>query len=251
MKHALFATGVVCALSLAGCGGGGGGGDDNPAPVTSAEGLWIGTTSSNRSIGALVLDDGTYWVLYSSQGNSAVVAGAIQGNGTSQGGSFTSSNGRDFNLEGLGVNSLTVNANYVMKQSFNGTVRYTASGEQVTFTSSYDSGYDLTPSLAAVAGNYSGSAATSGGTEAANVSISAAGAINGSGASGCTFSGSAAPRAHGNVYNVSVTFNGGVCANGTSTVTGVAYFDASTKQIRSTALNSARTDGFIYIGTKP
>ncbi|MFA5938662.1 MAG: hypothetical protein WC809_04830 [Sinimarinibacterium sp.] len=251
MKHTWLAA--VFAVSLAACGGGGGDGDggDNPEPATSAEGLWVGTTSTNRSFAALVLDDGTYWVLYSSQGNSAVVGGAIQGSGTSQSGSFTSSNGRDFSLEGLGVTNLTLNANYVMKQSFNGTVRYTASGEQVTFTSSYDSGYDLTPSLAAVAGSYSGSAATSGGTEAANVSISAAGAISGSGASGCTYSGSATPRARGNVYDISVTFNGGVCANGTSTVSGVAYYDASTKQITSTALNDARTDGFIYIGTKP
>lgn len=175
----------------------------------------------------------------------------MQGNGTSQNGSFTSANGKDFNLEGFGINDFTMNATYVMKQNFNGTVRYTATGEQVTFTSSYDSDYDLSPSLSTIAGTYSGSGATSGGTESATVTIAGSGAISGSGASGCTFSGTATPRSRGNVYNVSVTFGGGVCANGNSNVNGIAYFDAATRQLYSAALNSARSDGFIYVGTKP
>lgn len=250
MKHILIVC-LACVVVVSGCGGGGGGGGSSPAPATSAEGLWVGTTSNGRTIAGFVLGDDTYWVLYSLIGNSAVIAGAVQGNGTSQGGSFTSSNGKDFNLEGLGVNDVTVSASYMMKQSFNGTIRYTATGDQVTFTSSYDSDYDLTPSLAALAGTYSGSAATTGGTESATVTISAAGAISGNSAGGCNFSGSASPRTRGNVYDVSVTFAGGTCANGTNTVTGVANFDVPTKQINSAALNSARTNGFIFVGTKP
>ena len=251
MKRNLL-VGLFLAGALSACGGGGGGdGGSSPAPATSAEGLWIGSTNNGRSVTGVVLDDGIYWVLYSLVGNSAVIAGAIQGNGTSQNGSFVSSNGKDFNLEGLGVIDATVSASYVMKQSFTGAVTYTATGAQVTFTSSYDSNYELTPSLTAIAGTYSGSAATTGGSESATVTISTSGAISGSGASGCAFSGSATPRAHGNIYNVSVTFAGGVCDNGTSTVTGVAHFDAATKLLRSAALNSARTNGFIYVGTKP
>lgn len=249
MKHILIVC-LACVVGVSGCGGGGGDGGSS-APATSAEGLWLGTTSNGRTIAGLVLDDGTYWVLYSLVGNSAVIAGAVQGNGTSQSGSFTSSNGKDFNLEGYGVSDVTVSASYVAKQSLNGTILYTATGDQVAFVSSYDSDYDLTPSLAAVAGTYSGSAATSGGTESATVTISAAGAVSGSSAGGCNFSGSASPRAHGNVYNVSITFAGGACANGTNTVSGVAYFDAPTRQINSAALNSTRTNGFIFVGTKP
>lgn len=255
MQHA---SAVIClALSgvVAGCGGGGGGGSSDsgstPAPATSAEGLWVGSTDNDRAVTGLVLDDSTYWVLYSIMGNSAIIGGAVQGSGTSQNGSFTSVNGRDFNLEGLGASDVTVNASYVMEQTFSGTIEYAGTGEQITFTSSYDSDYELTPSLAAISGTYSGAASTSGGTESATVTVSDSGAISGSGASGCSFTGSASPRAQGNVYNLSVTFGGGVCANGTSTVTGVAYFDAETKQLRSAALNSAKTDGFIYVGTKP
>ena len=135
------------------------------------------------------------------------------------------------------------------KSSLDGSITYPSSA--TTFTSSYDSDYDLTPSLTDIAGIYSGSALTSGGLDPATVTFTSAGTIDGSGASGCTFSGSASPRAKGNIYDVSVTFDGGICANGTSTVTGVAYFDAPSKQLTTVGLNSDRTDGFIYVGIKP
>jgi len=240
---------LIIAAGMSACGGGGGGDGSNPASG-AAEGLWQGTTNTSRTIAGLVLDDGTYWFIYSSAGNSAVIAGVVQGNSSSSNGSFSSSNGKDFNLEGLGVNNFTLAGTYTAKISLGGTLTYSPSGT-TTFTSSYDTDYDLTPSLAAIAGTYSGSAATSGGTESATVTVSGAGAISGSGASGCSFTGGATPRSKGNVYNISVTFGGGVCANGTNTVAGVAHFDAATKQLISAALNSARTDGFIYVGAKP
>ena len=238
---------LVVTVALSACGGGGG--DSNGASGT-AEGLWQGTTNTNRAIAGLVLDDGTYWFLYSVAGNSAIIAGVVQGNSASSNGSFSSSNGRDFNLEGLGVNDFTLTGAYSAKRSLSGSVTYSPTSV-TTFTSSYDTDYDLSPSLSAIAGTYAGSAATSAGTESATVTISSLGAISGSSARGCSFTGSAALRPRGNVYNVSVTFGGGVCANGTSTVTGVAYFDAATRQLTSAALNSARTNGFIYVGIKP
>lgn len=241
----------LIAVGLSACGGGGGGGSSGstPPPSGTAEGLWQGSTNTNRAIAGVVLDDGTYWFIYSSAGNSVVIAGVVQGNGASNNGGFSSSNGKDFNLEGLGVNNFTLAGTYTQKSGLVGTLTYSPSST-TTFTNSYDTDYDLTPSLAAIAGNYSGSAATSGGTESATVIITSSGAITGRGASGCNYTGSASPRTKGNVYNISVTFSGGVCANGTSTVTGIAYFDAPTKQLTSAALNSARSDGFIYVGTK-
>lgn len=248
MKHASLITGVLC-IALSACGGGGG--DSGPSAPSEAEGLWFGTTNTNRSIAGVVLDTGTYWFIYTSQGNNAVVAGAIQGTGSTDNGSFSSSNGRDFNLEGQGINNFTISGTYSSMQSLAGTIRYSATGEQVTFSSQYDSYYDETPSLSIVAGNYSGTAATSAGTESANVVVSSNGAVSGQGASGCTFTGSAAPRESGNVYDLSITFGGGVCQNGGATVNGVAIYDPEFQQITSAALNSPRSDGFIFIGEKP
>jgi hypothetical protein len=218
---------------------------------TTAEGLWTGTTSTGRTITGVVLDNGTYWVLYSAPNNSSVIAGAVQGTGTSANGSFSSSDGRDFNLEGQGINSTTVSASYVAKQSLNGSIAYPSLNQTVTLSSAYNAAYDQSPSLSVISGIYTGSAAVVGGSEAASLTITTTGVITGSGASGCTFNGTATPRAKGNVYNLSVTFGGGACANGTSTVTGIGYFDSASNRLYGTGLNSGRTNGFIFVGTKP
>ena len=247
------------ALALTGCGGGGG--DTSapgavaqlpPTPVAiTAEGLYLGTTSTGRTVTGIILDNGTYWVIYSVANNSAVIAGAVQGTGTSLNGNFTSSNAKDFNVEGQRIDDATVSASYVAKQSLNGLVTYPATSLNVTFVSTYSAAYDQAPSLVTIAGTYTGTAAVVGGTEPASLVISASGGLTGVGASGCQFSGTVSLHPKGNVYDVAVTFAGGVCSNGTSTVTGIGYFDSATKRLYSTALNSSRTNGFIFVGTKP
>jgi hypothetical protein len=84
------------------------------------------------------------------------------------------------------------------------------------------------------------------------VGISSLGAISSTGAT-CSASGTAKPRSSGkNVFDVSITFTGTNCALGNNTVTtGVGYYDAATRQVLVMALNSAKTDGFIYVGVKP
>jgi hypothetical protein len=249
--HLLVSAILILAGSISACGGS----DESsspppPAPATSAEGLWNGTTDTGRSVAGLVLNDGTYWFLYSPVGNPNVLAGLVQGNGSSQTGSFTSSNTRDFNFEGPAILDAILAGSYVKKQSLSGTVTYVLGG-QTTFTSTYDADYDLTPDVNLVVGTYTGSTPTDGGTEDVTVTVSAPDSITGSSITGCNFVGSFSPRSHGNVYDVSVTFAGGVCSNGTSTVNGVAFFDAATKTLYSAALNSTRTNGFVYVGTKP
>lgn len=264
--HALASLAL---LSLGACGGGGssnsgsgtpvGGGSSAPAPAPApapppsptAEGLYLGTTSNARTVTGVVLDTGTYWVIYSVPNNPSVIAGAIQGTGTSQFGSFSSTNAKDFNLEGQGINNATVSASYFAKQSFNGMVTYTNSNQVIAFTTSYSSAYEIVPSLATIAGTYTGTAAVLAGVEAATVTINASGALSGRGVSGCQYTGTVTTHAKGNIYDVSVTFGGGVCSNGTSTVTGIGYFDAATKRLYGTALNSDRSNGFIFVGTKP
>jgi hypothetical protein len=174
----------------------------------------------------------------------------VQGDGSSSFGKFTSSNGVDFNLEGSGINNFSFAGTYTEKSQIGGTPSYTG-GRANTLTGTYDSDYGLTPSIAMIAGNYSGSAATAGGVESATVSVAAGGAIVGTSASGCSFTGMATLHPTGNVYDITVTFGGGVCSNGTDTVTGVAYYVAAQNEIVSAALNSGRTNGFLFVGVKP
>lgn len=86
--------GFVASLVLTACGGGG-----SVDTSGTAEGLWIGTTNTARNVAGLIFSDGSYWVLYTAINNPNVIAGLIQGTGTSANSVFQSSTARDYNLE--------------------------------------------------------------------------------------------------------------------------------------------------------
>ncbi len=248
---ALCAVVLIALITILGKGGGDGGTTTSPTTPTSPEGLWNGTTDDGRTIAGLVLDDGTYWFIYSPVGNSTLIAGVVQGDGAGQNGSFTSADARDFNLEGLGVIDGTISGNYVERQSLDGTTTYPSLSDQVIFTSTYDTDYDLTPSLSIIEGTYTGAGYSSGGVELVFVTIFANGTLSGNSAGGCSYTGSVSTRASGNVYDVAVTFEGGVCVNGTATIDGIGYFDAASNIVTTAGLNNTRTDGFLFRGVKP
>lgn len=241
MVHVVALAGIQ--LLLAGCGGGG-----SDAPAGTAQGLWIGTSNTNRTVTGIVLSDGTYYVLYSAVGNPNLIAGVVQGNGTSSGGTFTSGNARDFNLEGLGVQSANVTANYTQRQSLNGSIAYNVG--TTTFASSYSADFEVVPTLATVTGTYTGQVALSVGVQSATVTVLGNGALSGTGG-GCAFTGTAAPRTDGNAYNISITFGGSPCLFANQTFVGLAHYDATRRLLRAAAPNASRTDGVLFVGTKP
>src|SRR5688572_14429387 len=100
---------IVLAFTISACGDGGDDNSSSPTASAGAEGLWNGTTNTGRAVSGIVLDDGIYWVLYSVVGNPNIVAGVVQGNSNSQNGSLTSSNTKDFNLEGFGIIDGSIN----------------------------------------------------------------------------------------------------------------------------------------------
>ena len=217
--------------------------------------MWNGSTGTgtSRSVTGIVLDDGTYWLLYSDPNVSGLVVGFVQGTGTSLNGSFSSSDAIDFNVSAQGVNSATVSASYITKQSFNGSVSSPSLNTASTFTSSYNPDYDQTPNLSAVAGDYLlGIASVANITDAVPLIISAQGVVAGTGKpSGCQYGGLVKPHTKGNLYDVSLVISGGACASDTNTVTGIGYFDASSKRLYLAALNKSRTFGMSFSGIKP
>lgn len=220
-----------------------------PGPTqASAAGLWLGTTNTNRSITGLVLPTGAYWVLYSSVGNPALVAGVIQGNGSVTGSTFVSSNARDFNLEGLGVSSATVSASIVTKQTFNGSLNY--AGSSVAFAAAYSSDYERTPSLSSLQGTYTGQVALSAGVQSAVVTVTSGGAIS-STSSGCMMSGVAVPRTDANAYDISLTFGPAPCFFAGQTLSGIAYLNDTTRTLYAAAPDASRTNGVLFVGAKP
>jgi len=249
-QHLASILGIAFVLTVGGCGGES---DSNPAaatPSSSAEGLYSGSTNTNRTLAAVVLDDGTHYFFYSVPANPNLIAGVLQGNGTSNNGSFTSADARDFNIEGLGVLSATIAASYAARQSLSGSITYPgASG--ATFTSTFDPAYDTTPSLASLAGTYTGQAGSSGGVRSATVTVASNGVFTGVEADGCTFTGTASPRVRGNIFDQSVTFGGAPCEFAGSTLVGIAYLDVPNRRLYGAAPASNRTNAVIFSGTKP
>lgn len=243
---AIAAAVIVCAC-------GGGGDDAGSAPTSSgiskAQGLWVGTTNTNRTAVGLFFSDGTYYVLYTVAGNPAVIAGVTQGHSSTTDTAFTSSDGRDFNFEGLGVLSGSLSGTYVAKQSVSGTIAY-ASGGQVTFTANYDATYEQQPTYAAIAGTYTGQVASPVGVQSATFTVAGNGVFSGS-SSGCSATGSISPRHDGNAYDATVTFGPSPCVFAGQTFSGAAYYNATTKRIYAAAPNAARTSGVLFVGTKP
>ena len=247
-RMGLLAT-LMAAAFLGGCGGGGSSGGTTATPATSAEGSWAGTTNTGRSVSGLVLNDGTYYILYTPANDPTTLAGFVQGTGSSSAGNYTSSNLKDYNLEGLGVNSGSIASSYAAKTSLNGTITY-AGGTSTTFTSSYDATYANTPaSLASIAGTYAGTVAVPVvGNQTFSLAVSSAGVITSTG-NGCTASGTITPRTVGNAYDVTMSFAGASCSLAGNIYTGVADYTATTKLLLIAAPNASRSNGMIFIGT--
>lgn len=265
---------LLFTLVLAACSSGGG---DSAAPATAGpvpEGLWTGTTGNGRTISGVVLDDGSYWFLYAAVGTPALMAGTLQGNGSTSNGTFTSSNGLDFNNDLFQEKfDVTVTAPYVMQQQqLNGTLTY--NGGPVTFTSTFDPEYNVVPVIANVAGTYPGSVfgfphtITISNTAPPfdniivttppNTGYRTGVSVDVSGIElGCDFTGTLTPRSSGNVYDITLTPDPSNIVTfahcNPATLTGVAFFDAATnnKKIYVLALNSGRNRVFPFTGTRP
>lgn len=252
-------SGLVACGSIANCFNSGfapaacgrGNGESNasslPQPTaTSAEGRWTGVTHSGRTVDGLVLEDGSYWLFYTARDNPTVLAGLVQGTGTSHSGSFGSSNTRDYNLEGAGIRAGTMNGNYVPNKRLHGTIAY-VTGDTESITTAYDPDYELAPNLTLVARTYAGLRADH---HTVTVTVDSTGTLSGHASDGCTIAGTLSPRAKDNVFHVTMTFGGGICRHETETVTGVALYEAATNRLFSAALNPARTTSFLFLGTK-
>jgi hypothetical protein len=236
----------VCLVSLlSACGGGGGGGSNTTTPTSSgtAEGFYVGTTSTGYGVAALILENAETWGFYYSGPTTSGVF-----NGTSNGtGSTFSASGTDFNFITRSATSGTLSGTVATASSINAS---SSNGGTVSLT--YESSYTTAASLSAIAGNYTGwGVSKSTPSQSVTFTVNSAGAISGS-VSNCSVSGSITPRASGkNVYNVSTTFSGSGCALGSGvTTTGVATLVSlnGINRLIAMTLNSGKTDGYIVNG---
>jgi hypothetical protein len=241
---------IVVAL-LTGCGGGGGGSGQQVAgnimSTSVPQGTYTGATSNGRTAAALVLPDGSFFVIYTAAQHPDIIGGAIQGSLTAMPGTFFATDVKDINFEGAGVLTVGVQGSYVPKQSFNAAVNYLTLGQSITVRAGYLPGYDTPASLASITGSYVGSA---GGTERVDVGVSATGSISGISSGGCRFTGQASPLQTINAFKVVVNFGAAPCATPGQSVSGAAVFDAATRILYAVAMLGDRSNGFVFSGTK-
>lgn len=204
---------------------------------------------AGRSLNGIVLDDGMYYLFYSAANNASALGGFLHGTGRTASAQFASSNTRDFNLEGPALLDATLSASVATRSAFNGTVTYTSGAGSSTFRSSFDTDYDVAPSLASLAGTFTGVSGTTNVT--VTLTVAPNGAITGASSGGCAFTGTAAPRSRGNAYDVTLTFGAAPCDLVGQTLRGVGLYDAGVRQLLAVGLDTGRTTGFIFLGTKP
>ena len=253
--RAKYATAVALSSAvclLAACGGGGDAGSSvfGPKPEGAYSGTLTGSTSSAFQL--IVLENDEYWALYgSNSGSTFRVAGFVQGMGTANNGSFSSSNAKDFGV--VPPASGTVSATYVAGTSIQGTV--TSGGSTVTLAGTAIAAstfnYNAAASLASISGNWNLTALDG---SAASLAIAGDGSFTGTSV-GCSFTGTLAPRASGkNVFNFAVTFGAAPCALPGQTATGIAISHllagTTTRQLIAAGVNSSRTVGTALFGTR-
>lgn len=241
-------------LLVAACGGGGG---DTPAQTgPTAEGAYGGslTGSSSNTFSLLVLENGEFWSAYGTQSAPTAtffVRGIVQGTGTSNNGSFTSSNAKDFGFAPAVAG--TINSTYnASTPSFSGT--FSGSFGAVTFSggpiqgSTYN--YNAAASISEIAGAW---ALTNLAGAAVALNVSSNGAFTASSA-GCNFSGTITPRPSGkNVFNVALTFGAAPCllAGQTGSGIGVVYpLTSGARQLILAAVDGTRTYGSMAFGAR-
>lgn len=257
-KHLSAGLALAGALALSACGGG----DDDkqvtstpeppPAPAAEvAQGLWNGTTDTGRFVTALVLSDGSHYVVYTAENQPEVLGGVVMGKGASTNGQFLSTSARDFNVcDCAGITPVAVSASVVPRQSLVGQVSVPPSTAPVlSFSARYDADYEQTPSLAEVAGSYGGHLFTSQVQAEVLVTVSGTGAVSG-GNEVCQASGQLKPRADGNAYDVSLTFGGAPCPFAGQTLAGAAYHQSATGRLYLAAPDAQSMDAAVFAGMK-
>lgn len=224
---------------LAACGGGGSGNS-----VNTAEGIWQGPSSTGANVTVAILENGESWG-GATVGNTLVsaLAGTASGNGTA-----FSATGSEFYFSSNTVGTGTMTGTVTQKQRIQAT-----SNTGSTVNLAYNSYYDQAVTAADIAGSYTLSGRT------ARYSIpSRALTIDATGNftvvdNGCTTTGTATPRASGKaIINVNATGTGSCILGNGVTLNGIAVLDKTTtpKTLVFIALNSAKTDGLVLIGTK-
>jgi hypothetical protein len=228
-----------------------------PPPGTAAAGSWQGSIDTpnpgSRSVKAVVLPDGSFWMVYSLVGDAST-AGIIRGTGSTDGSTFTVDDAALLSLEDGQQTTADVAATFTGQSAFNGSITQagsTALPSPATFSSLYRTAFNQTLTLADLAGTYEGTITTTLGEETATLAIDTSGAIAGGSASGCTVAGQATAQPAGNVFNINATFGSEDACGDNKAVNVVGILSLEVDTATALALNGDNSNSFIFTGIRP
>ena len=241
---------LLMVFVLTACGGGGGGSSSpspspsTPAAAVDARGLYNGQSSNGAQFTALITSDKIYAVIFDPN-NPSIPADIGVGNYTVSGNNISADGLVYFNYnDGFGAVDLSASVN--AGSSLNGNI--TLNGSQVSFTSSYDSSYDLNASINEINGRSTGLTASQNyGYESAILNVSEIGEFSGLSYSGCQAAGTITASQDGNFYNNQVSVSNCGSLSGQS-LSGVSLYNEDTNILYTIVVNNNQTGGFIYWG---
>lgn len=223
------------------------------AGASPAKGVWIGTTDLNETVRAIILDDGTYYLVYTEPG-TATDAGVFQGSANTAGGVFSSTDGIRFRIppqtgSGFGVAySASLSGSYTPGSSLR--IAITTALETRNVTATYVPQSEQPAGLAVAAGSYSGHTGHAlGGKFEATLRLNADGSFTGSNPN-CGFAGTATPRTSVKVFDWTLSRTSGDCIFGAGPISGVMFYDEAAGQLRGFAPFDGRSDQYFFIGTR-
>lgn len=245
-KYLLSPLLLLSSLLLVACGGGGGGGGGSTTSTTAtdAQGLYVGSSSYGFSLNTIILETGEFYSIFSSGGLAyGIDFGTATGSNNAFSGTLT-----EFYIPTNATIAGSISGTVAPKNSITGSTTY-ANGTSGTFAATYNSAYDTPATATAISGTYTGIYYTG---APVTMVVSSSGAVTGT-STNCTFTGTAVPRPTGkNVYNISLTFVGAQCAPGAGAASGIGVLGvvSGNTYLYTAGLNSAKTNGFFWIGRK-
>jgi len=255
MRLNFMMAACVLPLAIAACGGGGGGGGSvsPPAPVVgAAQNIYVGNTADGREIYTIALENDQFYAMYGhTVGNAFLVSGFVQGDGASNNGVFSATNGVDSNANNTRT-AATINATYAVGVNLNGTI-VEPSGS-VGFTSAPIAAsllnYNTPAKLSDIAGHWN---VTSLRGFASSFDIGTTGTFTGT-SSGCSLSGSFTPRASGkNVFDMTMSFGPAPCQIPNGTIKGMAIDYVATsgqRQLIVAGIDTTRINTAAFFGAR-
>jgi hypothetical protein len=232
---------ALCLL-LAACGGGGSSSSDTPppAPPDTPTGWWTGTTEGGRSVKALVLGSGAYYLYHED--------GLVYGQGSvTAAGTFGDAGARHYRLAGGSTQAGPLAATFTPRSRFDGTQTDTTG--TLRWTASWDSANAGTATPGAVEGAYTGVFA------AQPTALPAVFAVQGDGrfaglTGTCVFTGRLTPRVDVNAYDLTLSFGGFPCTTPNRDYAGVAYHDTTGRSLIGLATTAARDNAALLLASR-